>query len=431
MSFKILVVDDETDLELLINQKFRKKIKEKQLQFTFAHNGIEALEILKKDSDIDMILTDINMPQMDGLTLLGKINEISPVLRAVVVSAYGDMENIRTAMNRGSFDFLTKPVDFNDLEITINKTLSHVNQLKEALRSEQLARKAQEELNLAYSRFVPHEFLKLLGKESAVDIQLGDHIQKEMTIMFSDIRSFTSLSETMTPQENFDFLNSYLKRVGPIIRKNNGFIDKYVGDTIMALFHDKPENAISSAIEMRKELENYNEHRKKCEYVPIDIGIGIHTGVMILGTVGEEKRMEGTVISSVVNLASHIESLNKIYGAGIIVSEQTLTNVENRAEYNYRYLSKVQVKGKKGSTTVFEIFDGDREDIKELKLKTKEDFEKGLKLYYSKEFAEASVCFNNILAKNSQDKVANFYLKRSASYMISGVPNNWEGIESF
>jgi two-component system sensor histidine kinase ChiS len=193
---------------------------------------------------------------------------------------------------------------------------------------------------------VPREFLKFLEKESIIDVQLGDQVQREMTILFSDIRSFTTLSESMTPKQNFDFLNAYLKRVSPVIRNNSGFIDKYIGDAIMALFPEVPDDALRAAVDMQKQVYDYNLKRQKSGHLPIAIGIGIHTGNIMLGMIGEEQRLEGTVISDAVNLAARLESLTKVYGASILISGQTLSKLDNATDYNCRFIDKVQVKGK-------------------------------------------------------------------------------------
>ena len=293
----------------------------------------------------------------------------------------------------------------------------------------------QVELTRAYSRFVPSEILQFLEKESIVDLQLGEHTRQDMTVLFSDIRSFTTMSEQMTPQENFNFINSYLGRVSPIIRQNNGFIDKYIGDAIMALFPGKEfpgraDEALQAAIEMQKEVVLYNTHRAKSGYAPISIGIGLHTGSVMLGTVGEAERMEGTVISDAVNLASRLESLTKIYSVSIIISEHTLFRLERVMKYQFRFLDKVKVKGKKEPVSVFEIFEGYPPEVIALKLKTRTDFEKGLLHYHSEEFQNALVHFQKVLEVDPDDGAAHLYLQRANHYIEYGVPVNWEGIEA-
>jgi len=284
--------------------------------------------------------------------------------------------------------------------------------------------------NKAYERFVPSQFLSFLEKGSIVDVHLGDQVEKEMTILFSDIRDFTTHSETMTPQENFNFINSYLSRMEPVIIEHHGFIDKYIGDAIMALFAGSADDAVQTGITMLHRLTEYNQERHKAGYQPIRIGVGINTGSLMLGTIGSQHRMDGTVISNAVNVASRIEGLTKIYGASIVISEQTLSRLKDQTIYNTRFLGKVQVKGKKEAVSVFEIYDGDPEKMIELKLKTKSDFEEGLHLYYAKEFAEAAVCFKQVLKTNPDDKTADLYLKRSAQFMVQGVPDDWDGVET-
>ncbi|MBE9484395.1 MAG: adenylate/guanylate cyclase domain-containing protein, partial [Bacteroidetes bacterium] len=255
-------------------------------------------------------------------------------------------------------------------------------------------------MNEANARFVPKQFLEYLGKDSIADIQLGDQVQKEMTVLFSDIRSFTSISEQMTPKENFNFLNNYLGYMEPVIRNNNGFIDKFMGDSIMALFPDNTEDAINAAIEMRIKLIEFNHIISQFGQAPIDSGIGIHTGSLMLGIVGGEGRMEGTVISDAVNLASRLEGLTKLYGSSIIITEETLIKISDPTSYHYRFLDIVKVKGKKEAVYIFEIIDGDPEDIRELKAKTKDLFTQAIQAYKSKEFTQALDAFKEVVDIN-------------------------------
>lgn len=287
------------------------------------------------------------------------------------------------------------------------------------------------QMNEAYSRFVPNQFLEFLGKENFVDIQLGDQVQKEMTVMFSDIRGFTELSEDMTPKENFDFINHYLGYMEPIIRKNNGFIDKFIGDSIMALFHEKVDYAIDAAIEMRHSLNLFNLELIEQGKPTIDSGIGIHTGNLMLGVVGGEGRMDGTVISDAVNLASRLEGLTKIYRTSIIISEDTLIKLEDPAKYNFRFLDIARVKGKKEAVYVFEIFDGEPEEVKSLKIETKSLFGTGIDHYKNKRFEEALNVFSEIVKINQRDSVAAFYVNRCKNNIQKGIPDDWSGIEVF
>lgn len=286
-------------------------------------------------------------------------------------------------------------------------------------------------MNEANARFVPRQFLEYLGKESIADIQLGDQVQKEMTVLFTDIRDFTTLSEKMTPKENFNFLNNYLGYMEPVIRNNGGFVDKYIGDSIMALFPDNTEDAINASIEMRIKLAEFNHIINQFGQQPIDSGIGIHTGSLMLGIVGGEGRMEGTVISDAVNLAARLEGLTKVYGSKILITEETLIKINDPTLYNYRFLDVVKVKGKNEAVYIFEIIDGDPEDIRELKNKTKNQFNQAIQHYKSKEFQEALKLFTEVQDINPEDQAAALYMKRCQKFIDLGFPDDWDGVERF
>ncbi len=269
-----------------------------------------------------------------------------------------------------------------------------------------------EELNSAFERFVPKEFLQHMGIENIVGVRLGDQVQREMTVLFSDIRSFTTLSESMTPKENFDFLNGYLGRVSPLIRSHNGFVDKFIGDAIMALFPRRADDAVENSIEMLSTVEDYNSKRARHGYPPIRIGIGLHTGNLMLGTIGEERRMEGTVISDAVNLASRLEGLTKKFGASILISEYSLGSLQNRDKVNARCLGRVQVKGKHEPVSVYEIFSADSPEQVELKNRTNAQFLEGLALFQSGKLGAALQVFQEIIRINPLDAAAAAYVHR-------------------
>ena len=264
----------------------------------------------------------------------------------------------------------------------------------------------------ATSRFVPKEFLAFLGCDSIVDVKLGEAVELEMSVLFSDIRDFTTLSEQMTPTENFKFINSYLSRMEPLIVENQGFIDKYIGDEIMALFSEGADDAVKAGIAMLQTLAEYNRDRVSLGYVPVEIGVGINTGSLILGIVGGKSRMDGTVISDAVNLASRIESLTKNYGVSLLITQQTFDRLTNPADYASRVIDKVQVKGKSEWVTVYEVFDADLPQVKAGKLATLQLFTEALSLYNMKSFRQAAGLFADCLRQNPGDKVARIYLER-------------------
>jgi PAS domain S-box-containing protein len=268
------------------------------------------------------------------------------------------------------------------------------------------------QLNQAYQRFVPSQFLQFLQKKSIVDVQLGDHVQQEMSVLFADIRNFTALSEQMSPRENFNFINAFLSRMEPAIRENNGFVDKYIGDEIMALFSGNADQAVQAGIAMFERLALYNQHRANYDYAAIEIGIGINTGELMLGTVGGFSRMDSTVISDAVNLAARLEELTKIYQVRLLISHHTFLKLSNPGDYGMRLVDKVNVKGKAKKVTVYEVFDADPPQMRKAKLATKTAFEEGLLLYYCDRLSDAAQRFSECLQVHPGDKVAQHYLKR-------------------
>ena len=291
-----------------------------------------------------------------------------------------------------------------------------------------LALQQQVKLTEAYQRFVPSELLKNLGKNSILDVSLGDQVNVKMSILFSDIRSFTSISEKMTPRENFSFLNSYLNQMSPIIRENKGYIDKFMGDGVMALFKNSANDAVKAAIEMQKYLIQYNASSFKNKTHKINIGIGINTGEMMLGTLGETNRMEGSVISDAVNLASRLEGLTKNYKAGIIISEETYKNI-NKDLFAIRFIDLVAVKGKNKAIKIFEVFDADLEKLKQLKIETLNDFKKAIKGYFEHNFENSLKLFSRINKINPDDKVAEIFINRCKKIIKEGWnPDLWDNV---
>jgi len=267
-------------------------------------------------------------------------------------------------------------------------------------------------LNQALSRFVPRQFLQLLEKDSIVDVQLGDHVQKYMSVLFSDIRNFTTISEKMNPDDNFKFINSYFSRMESAIIDNQGFIDKYIGDAIMALFSGSADDALKAGITMLHRLAEYNSHRTKTGYVPIHIGIGINTGSLMLGTVGGASRMDSTVISDAVNLAYRMEGLTKEYGVPLLISHYTFCQLNNANDYSFRVIDKVKVKGKSEAVSVYEVFDADESELQQAKLVTKTTFEQALLFYNLGKLDVAASLFEQCLCQNPGDSVARIYQLR-------------------
>ncbi|MEG4491654.1 adenylate/guanylate cyclase domain-containing protein [Microcoleus sp. D3_18_C4] len=288
-----------------------------------------------------------------------------------------------------------------------------------------------EKLLQAYGRFVPDEFLQFLGKQSMVDFQLGDHVSKEMAIMFSDMRSFTTMAEQMTPQENFDFINNYLQQISPEIRKHNGFIVKYIGDGVMAVFPDGVDDAIQAGIVKLEQLQKYNQSRKINGDIPLKIGIGIHVGDTMVGIIGDANRMQADAISDHVNLTARLEGLTKYYGVSLLISGDVVQHLSQREKYHIRFLDRAIVKGRQEAILVCEVLDVEVEPVRSLKIQTLPIFEEGLQEYCQGNFAKAIVCFEQIVALNPDDKPSQLYLKRLQSLLEKSFPANWNGVWKF
>lgn len=288
-----------------------------------------------------------------------------------------------------------------------------------------------EKLLQAYGRFVPDEYLQFLGKQSIVDFQLGDHVSKEMAIMFSDIRSFTTMAEQMTPQENFDFINTYLQQISPEIRNHNGFIVKYMGDGVMAVFPEGVDDAIQAAIVKFEQLHKYNQSRIINGEIPVNIGIGIHVGDTMVGIIGDANRMQADAISDHVNLTARLESLTKYYGVSLLISEDVVQRLSQPEKYHIRFLDRAIVKGRQEAITVCEVLDVEVEPVRSLKIQTLPIFEEGLEQYCQGNFANAQVCFEQIVAINPADKPSKLYLERIQSLLENSIPANWKGVWKF
>ena len=329
---KILVVDDETDLEVLIKQKFRQKIRDHQYEFVFAINGKDALEQLETHPDVEVVLSDINMPEMDGLTLLSRLSEQHGLLKSVIVSAYGDMENIRTAMNRGAFDFITKPVNFEDLDLTMEKTIKHVLQMRETM-------KAIKENNIL-KMYVDETVLNFMGSRE-FESSLVANETVEATVAFLDICSFTSISENESPDIVVKLLNNYFDIMVKEIIAQGGYIDKFIGDAIMAVFRGDYhlDRAIDAGLSVRKKIKAIPES-KDIHFTP-QVSIGINSGEMISGNIGSAslKRLDYTVIGDTVNTAQRLQSVAN--PDQIIINEAAYEKVKE--SFNCRRVGEVNL----------------------------------------------------------------------------------------
>lgn len=401
-----------------------------------AKDGQEGIELLQNHPDpssIHLVISDQRMPRVSGVKFLHHTLEIIPRAKRILLTGFSDVDAIIDSINKGQiYKFILKPYEHFEMLTTVRRALevyeleTKNDRLVEELKAS-LERQVQ--LTEASTRFVPHDLLQLLGKDSIIDVQLGNYTSTDMAVMFSDIRGFTSLSERVSPRESFDYINAYLSRVSPIVREHNGFIVKYLGDGMMAVFPRGTEDAVKAGVAKLQAIRSFNEELLADGKEPIRVGIGVNTGPVMLGIVGESGRIQGDVLSDAVNLTARLESLTKRYGVSFLVTEHVWQDIEDPEQFNYRALGKVRVIGKQKVASIYEVFDGDSDEHIALKNQTKEDFECGLLHYGNGNFGEALPLFERILRANPQDSAAEYYFQRLTDLLSQGAIADWEGFD--
>lgn len=350
MTNRILVVDDEPDLEGLVTQSFRRQIREGAVSFVFARDGVEALAMIANDR-IDMVLSDINMPRMDGLTLLERLSETAADLSTVIVSAYGDMANIRIAMNRGAFDFLTKPIDFGDLEKTIKKTLRHQDVLRDARQRQAEAERAFASL----SRYFSPKLAQQLASDTGGAGLMG--VRREVATLFTDIAGFTTLAESMDTALLGRLLNDYLTGMTDIVFTHEGTVTKIIGDALHVLFGaptDQPDHArraVSCALQLDEFAEAFRQEWNSNGIVLGVTRIGVHAGPAVVGNFGGGGFFDYTAYGDTINIAARLETANKRLGTRICVSETVARSV---ADFKCRPVGELILKGRKEPLAAYE-----------------------------------------------------------------------------
>jgi len=403
MTARILVVDDESDMEALLSQKFRRQISDGSVVFLFARDGVEALSTLAANHDVDMVVADINMPRMDGLTLLRKLQEAEEKLSTIIVSAYGDMANIRTAMNRGAFDFLTKPIDFVDLEATIAKTIRHVEVLREARRRQSAAERAHASLSRYFS---PNLAQRLASDTDAVD--LGGQ-RREIATLFTDIASFTTLVEALEPNVLGPLLNDYLTGMTDIVFAHDGTVAKIVGDALHVLFGapgeqpDHATRAVNCALALDEYAQSFRERWLKKGIALGVTRIGVHAGPAIVGNFGGGRFFDYTAYGDTINIAARLEAANKQLGTRICVSAILAAKVK---EFRGRPVGDLMLRGRTEALRAFEPLRAEQHDDPATK--------SYLAAFGKLEAGDpgAIAFFAAHVGKKADDQLASFHLKR-------------------
>jgi adenylate cyclase len=403
MTAQILVVDDEPDLEALIQQKFRHQIRDGTVAFVFARDGVEALRVLKDNSAVDMVVTDINMPRMDGLSLLQKLQEAEDGISTIIVSAYGDMSNIRTAMNRGAFDFLTKPIDFPDLEATIAKTVRHIQILRNARERQAAAERAHASLSRYFS---PNLAQRLASEAAALDLR-GQ--RREIATLFTDIAGFTTLVETLEPDVLGPLLNDYLVGMTDVVFAHDGTLTKIIGDAIHVMFGapgeqpDHAARAVSCALALDERAQRFCQRWRQRGIALGVTRIGAHAGPALVGNFGGERFFDYTAYGDTINVTARLEAVNKQLGTRICVST---TLAAKLADFHGRPIGDLVLRGRSEALRAFEPMSG-------------EQYRNEATKSYLEAFAKLETKDSSTLAafaahvgKNPDDQLASFHLKR-------------------
>lgn len=358
MTVRLLVVDDEPDMEALCRQKFRAPIRKGEIEISFVSNGLEALAALERQPETDVVLTDLNMPEMDGLGLLGRIQALGLPIRTVVVSAYGDIQHIRQAMNRGAFDFLTKPIEFGDLDATVQKALQVVGELKAGLDARRRAHEFEERnqfIRQVFGRYVPDQVVARL-LEAPDGLRLGGD-RREITTMMVDVRGFSALSERLEPEAVVELLNRFFAVAVECIHRHGGTVNEILGDGLLVFFgapveHPSPAAAaVAAAVELQRAMERFRREAPEEGADRMAVGVGIHTAPAVVGNIGSEQRAKYTAVGSGVNLACRIES--HTLGGQVLISEATLERAG--PQVRARRWGEIRAKGFAGPVVVHDV----------------------------------------------------------------------------
>jgi signal transduction histidine kinase/DNA-binding response OmpR family regulator len=403
----ILVVDDEpVNLQVLENQ-----LHIEGFTVVKASNGEEALFLLEKGLQADAVVLDVMMPKLSGYEVTRRIRAMkSARVPIVLLTAKGREEDVVEGLATGANDYLVKPFNKGELVARLRTHLT-LAKFDEAAR-----------------RFVPFTFLELLGKQSLVDVALGEGVQREMSVLFADIRSFTTMAEELGPRRIFTTINRYLAHMQPAVHAHRGFINQVYGDGIMALFTGAAKDAVDASIAMQHALAKFNEEQRAQQGPEFRIGIGVNTGPLMLGTFGDLQRMECGVVSDTVNTAARVEGLTKMYGANALVGETTFSRLDEKARVGLREVDRVIVKGKHEPTSIYEVVAADRDDVAEKKRATAADFAAGLASYRAARFDDAVTSFAKCVEACASDAASSIYLERCKGYAKNGAPVGFDGI---
>lgn len=408
--WSIICVDDEEIVLNSLRRQLRKIAKGYRIEVaTTGNQALQTIEHLNhRARPVALVITDQVMPMMNGDDLLVKIKDLSPDTYQVMLTGQADGESVGRAVNEGKlFRFMAKPWSEADLHLTVQTAL-------DAFHRDLALREKTERLHKAHQRslaFVPHDYLRALGKEHFEDVERGDAVARQVAIMFTDIRGFTSRIEEMTPESSFQFVNQYYQTTEPSIYEHQGFVDHYFGDGVMAIFPEGSVNGLKAAIDFIKKVDLFNQKLRSQNQDPIRVGIGLHIGEVIMGVCGGQQSIQCTVIGDCVNLAARLEGLSSRYKTALVISDDLHQNARFDFDYEVRELEYVRVKGRSQPILVYEVLDVLSPEQKQCRLQTKERFQQGLQAMQNHLLLEGKTIFEEIIKIDPSDTVASLHLQ--------------------
>ena len=390
--FNVLVVDDEpANLQVVLNRLARLGY-----SVTTALSGPEALEHIDTGTRPHMVLLDVMMPEMDGLEVCRRLRALyaRTELPILMLTARNEVPDLVAGLDAGANDYLGKPFSAEELQARMRTHLHLAT------------------MNRSVARFVPGRFLELLGRDSVLDVRLGDAIGRDMTVLFADLKRFSALTGGLDPSARFRLLNEHLAALEPVVLEHGGVVDKFIGDSVMAVFDRRADDAVAAGIAMLRRVAAENERRALRGEPPIDLGIGVNSGPLMLGTVGTEHRMDTTVISDAVGVAHRVETLTRPYGSGLLLTAATLGAMADPDRWSMRLLDRVIPAPGAAPMDVYEVYDAEPIDRRAAKDATRKAFERGVRAFHDRAVGEAAGQFRLCAALDGADGAVQLYLDR-------------------
>lgn len=425
----VLCVDDEGMVLHSLRDQLRRAFGP-ELRLELAESGDEGLEVMEElrqeGHTLALVVSDQLMPGMRGEAFLAEVHRRDPRTITVLLTGQATADAVGAAVNEARlYRYIGKPWDESDLVLTVREALRSYRQAREIERQEEEARRAHQ----ASLRFVPREFLALLGRERLVDVRFGDHVERPMHILFSDMRGYTTLVEKKPASEAFSFVNTYLQRMEVPVRANGGFVCNVEGDAMLALFAGSADDAVQAGVQSFHALDALNAERAREGESPVSMGLGVNSGLLLLGTVGGEERLQCDVVGDSVNLASRVESLTKTYGTPMLVSGSTVQALTRPVAL--RRVDRVRVKGKARAVELFEVLDALDPRRRDLRMATQERFEAGGRHLRQGELDLALAAFRDVVRHDPEDRAAVLLASRCQRYQQDGLPQDWAGVTHF